>query len=246
MPGISPYSYCADNPINYIDEFGLSPDDKPSSNSLDKRHHPIPHPPRPRIIDKIRNLIIRLFGGLFDLHGKYIANFNNGPAGNQPATGGSTQVDWSSFGSIKPISAQIPNKVNPELNIDDNESQSNNATNLAGENNPTIEGHITFNMKSYNIDLNNEANTEFLDKLIVTLKAYPDMILVISCNTADESPNLDGIDNTGTYIKMAHARAMAIIKYLRSKGVKNSLTPGNGKHYKGGDDKRTTLFKSIY
>jgi hypothetical protein len=245
-PGISPYAYAEDNPILYIDEYGLgwvgnllrsikdlfSSDDRcfcpkqKTSNDTGRRAKKSPH--------------------------KRVRSWPNSSSPSSSSSSSGTSTTPVNLDPLTPISGLITNEFNPTLapSVPVIPSPNQGFVNYyikSGENDDEepeateISGHITFKVQTYEIDLTNPANVDFLNKVIVTLIEYPQMIIEISSNTADFANNIP----KKVYERTSNMRAGAIIEYLRRMGVKNILIPTTGKHIRGGDSKRTTTFKRV-
>jgi hypothetical protein len=251
-PGISPYSYANDNPINYLDYYGLGP------------------------IDwwrKVKDFTMTKVLG-FQKHGAYVAgnvyftrNIGNKykpsfkkvlphePTSSNTAT--STSRELIDMPYLKPQEAYIPR---PDLNITimphrplSHPTPQYRGNPIPQNRNYSFSALINFEYKSNVYDL--EATEKTLSDLVKTLIDYPQLEVII-CGNAwgdvpnvtnskdvwDRNSNLNGTPNT--LGGLAGARAEAIKKYLEGKGINSSrIRAWRGNVYPDSERGQSTSFE---
>lgn len=223
-PGISPYSYAYNDPINNIDYYGLGP-----FSWLWKFLVWIINDPSRATYSHIHDKII------WHQHSKTQTppphEQSNETVQYIPAPM-PLQTNTTPSMAITPPKVPIVPSIPPDILKN---------TIFAGQRgaNPEVTGHIKFKIQSADIDFENNANEEFLNKIVKTLVEYPQIMIEVKSNTADYAEKV----SPQTVFNTSMARSRAIIKYLRSKGVLNKIIAVPGEHRRGGDEERTTTFK---
>ena len=222
-PGISPYTYAYDDPINNVDFYGLG-----VLTWLWRTIVWIVNDPTRATYSTIHDKVIWHPHSKVETPPPHETSTASVP--NNPITIPSQTITPPSQ-IITPPKLEIGPIIPPMI-------PSNSI--FAGQgNNPEVTGNITFKIQSADLDLENKANEEFLSKIVKTLIEYPQIVIEIKCNTAD----LAGEPSPQTLFNTSMTRARAIIKYLKSRGVKNTLIATPGAHKRGGDSERTSTFK---
>lgn len=256
-PGISPYAYAADNPVLYVDEYGLGWVGD--------------------ILRRVKDVVLRGVG--FTRHGslatsthgrrannvyyswdnKSSSSSSSGNSSSSTNTPPSNRRDPIDIDPLTSLSGLIPNEFNPTLAPSrPGIPESNIIIPQAGQK-THFSGDVKFKPNSdsfYSI----ETTDEVLGELVNTLQDATNLRVLIIGNTGTDSHDPSDIyGNTtealgqpatlnGASVKvrdLMNARARAVYKYLIDHGISpDRLKYGSGTRYNNASGRKTTFILS--